>query len=470
MALITRRQQGLLNAYALICSTAALGWMLAYASLDRWIPRVDLLETVALLPYCVAASLGALASRRVIRDERNTVFHLPIGRAVVLASKQTLYVATAVFAVVFATKDQLMSRLFLGSYLLSLMAILSMMHVVAPKVLARALFSSRSRVPTLLVGRKPPPELLEKWLREAGHIGIDPVGCLVHDHADSGSAPKIPYLGPPHALRAVIREKAIQQVILLDWLSEPGAMESLVTECETSGARCLIYNTFGSAFARSLRPVHAAGQHFLAIQEEPLQDPINRFSKRAFDILLALVVLAAIFPALAVIVMLVQRFQSPGPLMVNHIRGGRDRTCFRMYKFRSMHAQNPDVALQASRQDPRVYPFGGILRRTSLDEIPQFINVLRGEMSVVGPRPHLIQHDEEFSEMTRSYRIRSLVKPGITGLAQVRGFRGEITDSSMLQQRVYWDLHYVAYWSMALDLRIIARTVLQVLMPPKAAY
>jgi lipopolysaccharide/colanic/teichoic acid biosynthesis glycosyltransferase len=105
-----------------------------------------------------------------------------------------------------------------------------------------------------------------------------------------------------------------------------------------------------------------------------------------------------------------------------------------------------------------------------MDELPQFWNVLRGEMSVVGPRPHLPKHDNDFSRLARGYRIRSLVKPGITGLAQIKGFRGEITNVDKLQNRLYWDLYYARNWSLLMDLKIVAQTAWQVFFPPKSAY
>ena len=141
-----------------------------------------------------------------------------------------------------------------------------------------------------------------------------------------------------------------------------------------------------------------------------------------------------------------------------------------MLKFRSMFAVEHDINKQATVGDDRIFAFGQFMRRTSLDEFPQFINVLIGNMSVVGPRPHLPQHDTDFSQLNRSYRVRSLVKPGITGLAQINGYRGEITEPEKLHRRVYWDLRYVTNWSIWLDLQIILRTAVQVVVPPRSAY
>src|SRR3569623_502909 len=142
-----------------------------------------------------------------------------------------------------------------------------------------------------------------------------------------------------------------------------------------------------------------------------------------------------------------QRLQSPGPMFFKHTRAGLKGRTFTIYKFRTMHPQNGGEAIQASEGDARVFPFGCWLRRTSLDEVPQFLNVLRGEMSLVGPRPHLLEHNEQFARVMRNYFIRSRVKPGITGLAQVRGFRGQTRTEADIIRRVESDISYLETWS-----------------------
>lgn len=144
-----------------------------------------------------------------------------------------------------------------------------------------------------------------------------------------------------------------------------------------------------------------------------------------------------------------------------------------MLKFRSMFAKPVDAASesqQAGSQDERVFGFGGFMRRRSLDEFPQFWNVLVGEMSIVGPRPYMPLLDEEFRQQTQGYRIRNLVKPGITGLSQSLGFRGAVLEEEMVRRRVYWDVYYISHWSIWLDVQITARTLWQVVQPPETAF
>jgi lipopolysaccharide/colanic/teichoic acid biosynthesis glycosyltransferase len=135
-----------------------------------------------------------------------------------------------------------------------------------------------------------------------------------------------------------------------------------------------------------------------------------------------------------------------------------------------MHVNNPDVAKQATSNDDRIYPAGRWFRKLSLDEFPQFINVLKGDMSVVGPRPHLPEHNEQFARLMENYYVRKFVKPGITGLAQVNGFRGETRDPGALFHRIEYDIEYLENWSLGADLDIIAQTTVQVLRPPRTAY
>jgi lipopolysaccharide/colanic/teichoic acid biosynthesis glycosyltransferase len=191
------------------------------------------------------------------------------------------------------------------------------------------------------------------------------------------------------------------------------------------------------------------------------------------DLALAIPVVFIALPILIPVVWFGQRTQSPGPVFFRQRRRGFNRREFVLYKFRTMHEDNGhpiNEAKQATKHDPRIFRFGEWLRHTSIDELPQFINVLRGEMSAVGPRPHLPEHDELFHQQVDEYPMRHFAKPGITGLAQSLGYRGEITDVEVLRRRVRYDLEYINNWTLLLDIEIVLRTIVQVLYPPKTAY
>jgi len=180
--------------------------------------------------------------------------------------------------------------------------------------------------------------------------------------------------------------------------------------------------------------------------------------KAAFDRLFAAVALLALAPLFGVIAAGI-KWSSPGPVFFRQRRNGLHGKTFDVYKFRSMHVhQEHGMLTQARRGDARLIRFGHFLRRTSLDELPQFINVLLGDMSVVGPRPHAVQHNEMYRHLLESYQLRQRVKPGITGWAQMHGYRGATDTLDKMALRVQFDLDYIQHWSLWLDLRIIAWT------------
>lgn len=205
--------------------------------------------------------------------------------------------------------------------------------------------------------------------------------------------------------------------------------------------------------------VDLLGVPAINLAASPVTD-LRVLPKRLFDIAFAGAVLVALAPLLSVIALAV-KLTSKGPVFFKQRRKGLDGNEFEIYKFRSMkvHAEVAGQVTQARRNDPRVTRVGAFLRRTSLDELPQFINVLKGEMSVVGPRPHALAHDDIYKDLVRGYMARYRIKPGITGWAQVNGYRGETDRVEKMRDRVRFDLHYMQHWSFGLDLRIVAMTM-----------
>ena len=203
--------------------------------------------------------------------------------------------------------------------------------------------------------------------------------------------------------------------------------------------------------------------------ENPLQNSINRTIKRLFDIafsIFALIPTIIIFP----FVFIIMKIQSPGPILFKQKRTGIDGRTFNCYKFRSMHVNADADRLQATKDDPRKYPFGNFMRKTNIDELPQFINVLQGRMSIVGPRPHMLAHTEQYSELIDKYMVRHFVKPGVTGWAQVTGYRGETKELWQMEGRVKRDIWYIEHWSIWLDIRIIWLTFKSIFIHDKNAY
>ena len=211
-----------------------------------------------------------------------------------------------------------------------------------------------------------------------------------------------------------------------------------------------------------------AGLPLLNLRVSPLVGP-NRILKLIEDRLVALLILIICLPFMLVIAACV-RLESSGPVIYTQRRHGWDGKPFTIYKFRSMRVHVPEngEVVQAGRSDSRVTKVGSFLRRTSLDELPQFINVLQGRMSVVGPRPHAVEHGDKYKDHVDRYMLRHKVKPGITGWAQVNGFRGETETVEKMQQRIELDLEYIENWSLGLDLKIILKTIVSGFMHPNA--
>ena len=197
----------------------------------------------------------------------------------------------------------------------------------------------------------------------------------------------------------------------------------------------------------------------LTVRKEPLENVVYRFNKRLFDIVFSLGVLIFIFPWVFLFVALSTKLSSKGPVFFVQKRSGRRNEEFNCYKFRTMTVNTEADTLQATKGDSRLTPMGKFLRKSNLDELPQFMNVLKGNMSVVGPRPHMLIHTKEYSEAIDKFMVRHLVKPGITGWAQVNGFRGPTLQPKQMIRRIRYDIWYLENWSMYLDLKIIFLTV-----------
>lgn len=208
----------------------------------------------------------------------------------------------------------------------------------------------------------------------------------------------------------------------------------------------------------------------LSIRREPLELLENRIVKRTFDIVCSGLFLCTVFPFIYAIVGIAIKLSSPGPIFFRQKRSGEDGKEFWCYKFRSMKVNAQCDSLQATEHDPRKTRIGEIIRKTSIDELPQFINVLKGDMSIVGPRPHMLKHTEEYSQLINKFMVRHFVKPGITGWAQVTGYRGETKELWQMEGRVQRDIWYIEHWTFLLDLYIMYKTVYNAIRGEKEAY
>jgi len=265
-------------------------------------------------------------------------------------------------------------------------------------------------------------------------------------------------LGSLRDVAPYIQAHGIKEVyITLPLGLQPRIVQLLETVQGTTASIYFVPDVFGISIIQG-RLQDMNGVPVVGICETPFTGT-NELVKRLSDIVLASIILVLISPVLVAVALGV-KLSSRGPVIFKQKRNGLDGGEITVYKFRSMRAMdNGSVVPQATKDDARVTRFGAFLRRTSLDELPQFINVLQGHMSIVGPRPHAVAHNEQYRQMIRAYMVRHKVKPGITGWAQVNGHRGETNTIDKMQARVEYDLEYLRNWSLGLDLQIIVRTI-----------
>ena len=248
--------------------------------------------------------------------------------------------------------------------------------------------------------------------------------------------------------------------------SQPRIIALLESLQGTTASVFFVPDVFGISIIQG-RLQDMNGVPVVGICETPFKGT-NELAKRVSDVVLATLILVLISPLLLLVALGV-KLSSPGPVIFKQRRNGLDGGEIVVYKFRSMRAQDDgQVVPQATQGDPRTTRFGAFIRRTSLDELPQFVNVLQGRMSIVGPRPHAVAHNEQYRQLIKAYMVRYKVKPGITGWAQVNGLRGETATLDMMRARVEYDLEYLRNWSIGLDLQIILRTLKLVLFDRNA--
>jgi len=412
-----------------------------------------------------------LISSRTYRTMGGRLGYLNWMELLQITQRQLVRIALVLFALAFTTKDAYISRVFLGSFLASAGVVLYLLNCFLPGVLSQIFFRDNA-VRTLFVGSPDDVRRLKGWISQKAHLGVEPIGYVCNEQPTS-QIDGLPCFGRIDEVSHVLDEQRIGQIVLLQFYLNREQSNRVIHSAQRMGCRVRLYNNLHAYYDHPVTVDHEGEYTFFTLDDEPLENPVNRIIKRCLDVAVAFPVVVFLLPPLTILVAIFQRLQAPGPIFYPQMRSGINKRRFNIWKFRTMKTETQtkdQESVQATSGDARVYAFGRFLRRTSLDELPQFINVLFGEMSVAGPRPHMIEHDEQFAKLLRNYYSRHYVKPGITGLAQSKGFRGEISEVSLLEKRVGYDLMYINQWSLLLDIKILFSTARQVLFPPKTAY
>lgn len=323
---------------------------------------------------------------------------------------------------------------------------------------------------TLIIGFNEQGLLLADSLKRDYYQRINILGFF-EDRAPS-RLPQIdsyPVLGSLNELSHYLKSHTVHKLyIALPMSSHPRILKLLDDLKDTTASIYFVPDIFVTDLIQG-RVSDVNGIPVVSVCETPFTG-MDGFIKRTADFLFSLVVLIVISPILLVIALGI-KLTSPGPIIFKQRRYGLDGQQILVYKFRSMTVtEDGGTVTQATRNDQRITPLGAFLRKTSLDELPQFINVLQGRMSVVGPRPHAVAHNEEYRKLIKGYMVRHKVKPGITGWAQVNGFRGETDTLEKMEQRVHYDLEYLRNWSPRLDMLIVAKTAWLTIVGQDGAY
>ncbi|CAG9203113.1 Undecaprenyl-phosphate galactosephosphotransferase [Paraburkholderia tropica] len=354
-----------------------------------------------------------------------------------------------------------LSRIWLAYWVVASVAFLIVSKALVHMVLRGLRREGYNHKAVAVVGSPRYARFLVEQMKSRPEAGFHPALVFDEDSDAEGEAflDGVPVARDLQAVIEFVREHEVREM----WLALPITKERTIHRI-TMALRNDFVNIRFIPDVRSLsffsQPVvDLLGVPAINLAASPVTD-LRVLPKRVFDFLFAGCVLIALAPLFAVVGLAV-KLTSRGPVFFKQRRKGLDGNEFEIYKFRSMkvHAEVAGQVTQARRGDPRVTRVGAFLRRTSLDELPQFINVLKGEMSVVGPRPHALAHDDIYKDLVRGYMARYRIKPGITGWAQVNGYRGETDRVEKMRDRVRFDLHYMQHWSFALDLRIVAMTM-----------
>ncbi|HBH8229882.1 TPA: undecaprenyl-phosphate glucose phosphotransferase [Raoultella ornithinolytica] len=280
----------------------------------------------------------------------------------------------------------------------------------------------------------------------------------VYDNNPLESSTEVPYVGNLDKLVKDAKAGMIDKIYIAMSMRDELLMKNLVQQLTDSTCSVMLIPDIFTFNILQSRTEEVNGVPVVPLFDTPLNG-INMVFKRLEDIILSVVIILLISPVLLLISILIKATSS-GPVIFRQKRYGMDGKPIQVWKFRTMHVmENESIVVQATKNDPRVTKIGRFLRRTSLDELPQFFNVFCGQMSIVGPRPHAIIHNEQYRNLIQGYMLRHKVKPGITGWAQVNGWRGETDTLDKMEKRVEYDLEYIREWSIWFDLKIVFLTI-----------
>ena len=336
-------------------------------------------------------------------------------------------------------------------------ALISIWHLIFRTIIIAFRKKGRNKIHVVIVGEN------ENASRLAG---------LIQNSSDFADYKLVATFGEDlKAVKDYIENNKVHQLYCsLNPAIKTDMVNSIIRSCENLFIDFYYVPNMDGYLHRSMSFSELGSMTVMKLRDEPLSNPLNAAVKRSFDILFSGLLLVTLYPVVWFFVAIGTTITSPGPILFRQKRTGYKGKPFTMYKFRSMKVNADADKLQATADDPRKTKFGDFLRRTSIDELPQLINVFKGDMSMIGPRPHMELHTEMYTKLVDEYLVRHMVKPGLTGWAQVNGCRGETKTTEAMAERVRHDIWSIEHWSVALDFKIFFMTVAQILGGDKQAY
>jgi putative colanic acid biosysnthesis UDP-glucose lipid carrier transferase len=319
----------------------------------------------------------------------------------------------------------------------------------------------------IILGYNDTAKKLANYFEEDG-INTELIG-YIEDNKNIRELSHYPILADITNTLQVAKELDVQEIFSTITPEQNKDIYNLMYEAEKECIRFKIVPNLSIFITREVHIEYFGELPILSLRSEPLDDVGNRLKKRVLDITISFLVIVFILSWLIPLLGLLILLESKGPIFFKQLRTGKNKKSFYCLKFRSMRFNNDADVKQATQNDTRITNIGRFIRKTSLDEFPQFINVFKGEMSLVGPRPHMLKHTSDYSKVADDYMIRQFIKPGITGWAQINGYRGEITNPEQIQMRVNKDLWYLENWTLWLDIQILFLTVYYILRGDKNA-
>nr|WP_294782556.1 undecaprenyl-phosphate glucose phosphotransferase [uncultured Flavobacterium sp.] len=433
-----------------------------FGNLDKLLSKEE--RTISLLAILIwIALLLQNDSNRSIRVE-------PIENILWRTIKKIVIHAAVVSIFVVYLKYEDISRLRMCYFYLIFFGVLMISRVVSMKLLKYIRMHGYNFKTFIIVGANDAGERIRKVLAKDLTYGYRFLGFFDKRENVQAVDPAL-IIGNFEQIESFVIDKHIDEMYVALHIENIEIINELIRICEQNMVRIKFIPDFEQyTKASKVEVSFYENIPVLMFRTEPLEYALNRVIKKAFDILFSTFVILFVFPWLFPIIMIIIKLESPGPVFFKQERSGRDNETFMCLKFRSMYVNGLAHNKQAEKGDSRITKFGAFIRKTSIDELPQFFNVFWGDMSVVGPRPHMVNLAKEYSDLINNYLVRQYAKPGITGWAQVNGFRGETKVLSDMENRVEYDIWYIENWSFLLDIRIIVKTVINVFKGEENAY